>query len=80
MSVKNIHRAEECWKVRVDTGGTFTDGWALSPDGSEHRCKVLSSSVIRVQIQDVLPGGWYQLRGAHDLSGNFLRGFQVEGG
>lgn len=72
--------AEECWKVRVDTGGTFTDGWALSPDGSEHRCKVLSSSVIRVQIQDVLPGGWYQLRGAHDFSGNFLRGFQVEGG
>lgn len=80
MSVKNIHRAEECWKVRVDTGGTFTDGWALSPDGDEHRCKLLSSSVIRVRIEKVLAGGRYQLGRAHGVSGNFLRGFQVEGG
>ncbi|MFD2256186.1 hydantoinase B/oxoprolinase family protein [Luteolibacter algae] len=32
----------DVWKVRVDTGGTFTDAWGRSPEGREVRCKVLS--------------------------------------
>lgn len=30
------------WRVRVDTGGTFTDAWGVDPEGMEVRCKVLS--------------------------------------
>ena len=78
--MRSAHKSEKSWKVRVDTGGTFTDGWALSPDGDERRCKVLSSSVIRAQVEEVVAGGCYQLAGDHEFAGNFLRGFQVEGG
>ncbi len=36
--------------LRVDTGGTFTDGWALDPQGIVHRCKVLSSGLLRARV------------------------------
>ena len=74
------HSSSASWAVRVDTGGTFTDGWALDPDGREHRCKVLSSSVIRLQVDEVLGGGCYRLAGGHEFADNFLRGFKVAGG
>ncbi len=35
------------WKVWVDTGGTFTDCLAKTPDGAIKRVKVLSSSRLR---------------------------------
>ena len=38
------------WLVRIDTGGTFTDVVAISPDGSPHRLKVLSSGRIRGRL------------------------------
>ena len=38
------------WRVRVDVGGTFTDGWALSPRGEQLKCKVLSSGVVRLEV------------------------------
>ena len=78
--VRADHISEDSWQVRVDTGGTFTDGWALSPEGQEIRCKVLSSSVIRVKVEEVLGGGSYQLAGEQDFADNFLKGFQVIGG
>lgn len=34
------------WRIFVDTGGTFTDCLALSPDGQWRRAKVLSSGVV----------------------------------
>ncbi|MEX2368713.1 MAG: hydantoinase B/oxoprolinase family protein, partial [Balneolaceae bacterium] len=40
---RNVSR----WKIRIDTGGTFTDCIARDPKGVEHRCKVLSSSALR---------------------------------
>ena len=69
------HSSSASWAVRVDTGGTFTDGWALDPDGREYRCKVLSSSIIRLQVDEVLGGGCYRLAGGHEIADNFLRGF-----
>lgn len=36
-----------CWRVWVDTGGTFTDCLAADPRGRTHRFKVLSSSCLR---------------------------------
>ncbi|GAA4414263.1 hydantoinase B/oxoprolinase family protein [Nibrella viscosa] len=35
------------YQIWIDTGGTFTDGLALTPDGTLLRAKVLSSSCLR---------------------------------
>ncbi|MBD2753287.1 hydantoinase B/oxoprolinase family protein [Spirosoma validum] len=40
------------WQIWIDTGGTFTDGLALNPDGNLYRTKVLSSSRLRGQLLD----------------------------
>jgi len=49
------------WKVRADTGGTFTDAWALTPAGEERRCKVLSDGSLVARIQSRAPDGWVEL-------------------
>jgi 5-oxoprolinase (ATP-hydrolysing) len=38
------------YQIWIDTGGTFTDGLALDPDGNLNRTKVLSSSRLRGQL------------------------------
>ena len=38
------------WRIRVDTGGTFTDAWALGPDGVERRGKILSDGTLRCSV------------------------------
>jgi len=38
------------WKIWMDTGGTFTDCIAISPEGNFKRLKVLSNSVLRGKI------------------------------
>ncbi len=38
------------WRVWVDTGGTFTDGVAIDPEGRVRRAKVLSSSAVRARV------------------------------
>ena len=38
------------YQIWIDTGGTFTDGLALGPNGRLHRTKVLSSSRLRGQL------------------------------
>ena len=53
-----------CWQVRVDTGGTFTDAWARSPDGRESRCKILSDGRLRVELGAPDAEGWMDLMGA----------------
>ncbi|QMW00370.1 hydantoinase B/oxoprolinase family protein [Spirosoma foliorum] len=40
------------YQIWIDTGGTFTDGLALDPNGNLHRTKVLSSSRLRGQLID----------------------------
>ncbi|GAB3558224.1 hydantoinase B/oxoprolinase family protein [Spirosoma fluminis] len=40
------------WQISIDTGGTFTDGLALDPDGILHRTKVLSSSRLRGRLKE----------------------------
>jgi len=35
------------WRIWIDTGGTFTDGLAVTPDGDVARAKVLSSGALR---------------------------------
>jgi 5-oxoprolinase (ATP-hydrolysing) len=38
------------WKIWIDTGGTFTDCLAITPQGDWKRLKVLSSSLLRGTI------------------------------
>ena len=45
------------WQIRIDVGGTFADGWALTPSGSQIRCKVLSSGVLRASVVSI-EDGW----------------------
>ncbi len=40
------------WQIWVDSGGTFTDGVALAPDGSVRRTKILSTSALRGLITE----------------------------
>ena len=60
------------WQVRVDTGGTFTDGWACDPAGQEYRCKVLSSGCLRGVIKAVLAADTYEVEGFASFEEDFF--------
>lgn len=47
------------WRIRVDTGGTFTDAWAAGPDGREHRAKILSDGTLRCRLLSCGEDGWW---------------------
>ncbi len=68
------------WLMRVDTGGTFTDGWARSPEGEESRCKVLSSGVLRTRVEKVVGAGRYRLAGDLGAGDGLLQQFSTPGG
>jgi 5-oxoprolinase (ATP-hydrolysing) len=68
------------WKISADTGGTFTDFFAIAPDGGARTVKVLSSGRLRIAIAEqidprtfrlALPDGW-------DTPDGFFAGFQAE--
>ncbi|MBK1835251.1 hydantoinase B/oxoprolinase family protein [Roseibacillus ishigakijimensis] len=65
------------WLVRVDTGGTFTDGWAVSPGGEESRCKVLSSGCLRAKVLAVESGGLLRVKGLEDYPEDFFVGWSA---
>jgi len=46
------------WRIRVDTGGTFTDAWAIGPDGVERRAKILSDGTLRCRLVARDGEGW----------------------
>ena len=43
------------YRVRIDTGGTFTDCWGKGDSGPERTLKILSSGKLRVAVKEV-PG------------------------
>lgn len=47
------------WQIWADTGGTFTDCIALSPQNEWHTCKVLSSGVLRGTIRQAQGNTWH---------------------
>ena len=71
---------ETHWKVRVDTGGTFTDAWALDPLGKERRIKVLSDGSLVLGILSREPDGWLVTDCPHDLADDVLAGFVTDAG
>ena len=65
------------WRISADTGGTFTDAYAIDPQGRSSRCKVLSSGVLRARVRPgVVPEQLY-LEGLPDLPAEVLRGFRA---
>jgi len=68
----------EIWKVRADTGGTFTDAWALSPSGKERRCKVLSDGSLVFRIYGRDPENWIDLGNPTGFDKGTLTGFVAE--
>jgi len=72
------------YKLRVDTGGTFTDCWGLSPEpgASPKLVKVLSSGRLRLAVEDwlsprklriAIPPSW-------ELSDSFFTGYKLGAG
>ena len=66
------------WQIRIDVGGTFADGWALTPAGSQIRCKVLSSGALRTSIVSI-EDGWLGCDRPLSDHEQGLEGFSVAG-
>lgn len=66
------------WQIRIDVGGTFADGWALTPSGSQIRCKVLSSGVLRASVVSI-EDGWLVCDRPLSDHDRGLEGFLVDG-
>lgn len=64
------------WRIWIDTGGTFTDCLAVDPDGRRHRCKVLSSGVLRARTSH-RDGTRLHLLDRLPLAAGFLDGVAV---
>lgn len=65
------------WKIWIDTGGTFTDCLAISPDGVENRIKVLSSSCIRGKLVRKIDAYVYQFESSWNYDSRLLEGFTL---
>jgi 5-oxoprolinase (ATP-hydrolysing) len=63
------------WRISADTGGTFTDAFAVDPKGRTSRCKVLSSGVLRARVRPGALPAQLHLDGLPDLPAGLLRGF-----
>ncbi len=63
------------WQIWIDTGGTFSDCIAISPEGEMIRIKVLSSSAIRGTLTGRKAPGVYTFRHNWRFTGNPFPGF-----
>jgi len=45
---------KKTWQILIDTGGTFTDCIAISPQGSRNIAKVLSNGTLRARITEIV--------------------------
>jgi 5-oxoprolinase (ATP-hydrolysing) len=64
------------WKLFIDTGGTFTDCIALTPEGDYKRCKVLSSSAMRGTIQKMIDRKTLKIHQNWNAPDQFINGFR----
>ncbi len=65
------------WDIWVDTGGTFTDVIARDPEGTMHRCKVLSSSALRGTIRRAINTQKFEVEQKWNAPRNFINGFTL---
>ncbi|MEE2657721.1 MAG: hydantoinase B/oxoprolinase family protein [Candidatus Latescibacterota bacterium] len=65
------------WQVWTDTGGTFTDGFAVDPQRQLHCCKVLSHGALRGRIARRLDDRTFEIDSDWQLPSSFLRSYQL---
>ena len=65
------------WKISIDTGGTFTDCIAQTPLGETKYLKILSSSVIRVRIDNWLSDYVVKISGSWPVEQNVFKNFSL---
>ncbi len=65
------------WQIWVDTGGTFTDCLALSPEGVLHRAKVLSKGTLRAEITEVISRNQFRLHSITTVPEGFFESAQL---
>ncbi len=63
------------WKFWIDTGGTFTDCIALSPEGEELRVKTLSSSALRGNVVEQMDARTLRIDLAYPVCEDFYLGY-----
>jgi len=63
------------WRIWIDTGGTFTDGVARTPDGASRRVKILSSSALRGTLLERLGPDRFRIRESWSAPAGLIRGF-----
>ncbi|MBE9465421.1 hydantoinase B/oxoprolinase family protein [Dyadobacter sp. UP-52] len=66
------------WKISIDTGGTFTDCLATSPDGIITRIKVLSSARLRGRIIRKTEPSTYAFESPWKYDDDLLVGYQIK--
>ena len=64
------------WSICIDTGGTFTDGIGVAPDGEERRVKILSTAALRGTLVRRLGPASFEVSGAWDAPTGLLAGFR----
>ncbi len=42
------------WQINIDTGGTFTDIFAIDPSGQDRQLKILSSGNIQLKVLEII--------------------------
>lgn len=66
-----------CWKIWVDTGGTFTDCLAIDLEGNKTRLKVLSSGCVRGRIIGKIDGKTFQFAASWPFDAGLLEGYTL---
>ncbi len=68
----------EKWEIWIDTGGTFTDGLARSPEGELRRVKVLSSGRLRGRLLRRVGPGRFSIAHRWPVSTDIFRGYRLQ--
>lgn len=63
------------WQIWIDTGGTFTDAVALTPNGLSQRVKVLSRGCLRGRLLERLAPGRYRMQQRWGISASIFKGY-----
>ena len=64
------------WRIWIDTGGTFTDGVAVDPEGRLHRAKILSTSALRGRVIRQPSADRIEIEESWDAPAGLVRGFR----
>ena len=64
------------WRIWVDTGGTFTDCIAYSPEGKQNRVKVLSSSKLRGRVIEIINHTTFKIQTNWNIRADIFTGYQ----